>query len=178
MTRPDLTLYFSVLSRSFTARWMLEELGVPYRVETVDIRKGAQKAPEYLLLNPMGKVPTLTDGDAVVTETAAICLYLADRYGYGVLAPRIEDAERAAFLRWTVFSTAVLEPAYQTKAAGVDLPAYHHGWGDLDSALRTVRLALESGPGCSARPSPPPTWRSERRCQWVCTPGRFRPIRC
>jgi glutathione S-transferase len=80
----------------------------------------------------------------VVTETAAICLYLAGRYSYGVLAPRIEDAGRAAYLRWTVFSTAVLEPAYQTKTAS--LPAFHHGWGDLDAALRTVRSALEPGP--------------------------------
>ena len=144
MTQPDITLYGSIASRTFTARWMLEELGVPYRVEVVDIRSGAQKAPAYLKLNPMGKVPTLTDGAAVVTETTAICLYLADRYGYGALAPKVEAADRAAYLRWAVFSTAVLEPAYQTKTAG--LPAFHHGWGDLESALLTVRLALEPGP--------------------------------
>ena len=144
MTQPDITLYASVASRSFTARWMLEELGVPYRVHSVDIRNGEQKAPDYLRLNPMGKVPALTDGAAVVTETAAICLYLADRYGYGVLAPKVEAADRAAYLRWAVFSTAVLEPAYQTRTLG--LPAYQHGWGDLDSALRTVRQALEPGP--------------------------------
>lgn len=144
MTAPDLTLYASVASRSFTARWMLEELGVPYQVRAVDIRNGEQKSPDYLRLNPMGKVPTLTDGDHVVTETAAICLYLADRYGYGTLAPRVEDAGRAAYLRWAVFSTAVLEPAYQTKSLG--LSAFRHGWGDLDSALNTVRQALIPGP--------------------------------
>jgi len=144
MTQPDITLYASVASRSFTARWMLEELGVPYQVRTVDIRNGEQKSPDYLRLNPMGKVPTLTDGDQVVTETTAICLYLADRYGYGTLAPRVEEAGRAAYLRWAVFSTAVLEPAYQTKS--LDLSPFRHGWGDLDSALSAVRQALTPGP--------------------------------
>src|SRR6202000_2139454 len=121
------TLYASVASRSFTARWMLAELDLPHRVQVVDIRSGHQKAPDYLRLNPMGKVPTLTDGDAVVTETAAICLYLADRYSYGALAPKVDDPARAAYLRWAVFSTAVLEPAYQTKTLG--LSAFLHGWG-------------------------------------------------
>jgi len=144
MNAPDITLYGSIASRTFTARWMLEELGVAYRVHAVDIRAGEQKSPDYLRLNPMGKVPTLTDGELVVTETAAICLYLADRYGYGTLAPQVEDALRAAYLRWAVFSTAVLEPAYQTTALG--LPAFRHGWGDLDSALNTVRQALAPGP--------------------------------
>jgi len=89
-------------------------------------------------------VPTLTDGDAVVTETAAICLYLADRYGYGALAPKVDDPARAAYLRWAVFSTAVLEPAYQTKTLG--LSAFRHGWGDLDSVLASIRQALAKGP--------------------------------
>jgi glutathione S-transferase len=144
MPQPDITLYASIASRSFTARWILEELGLPYRVQVVDIRAGEQKAPDYLRLNPMGKVPTLTDGEAVVTETVAICLYLADRYGYGTLAPRIEDAGRAAYLRWAVFATAVLEPAYQTKT--LSLPAFSHGWGDLNSALGAARQVLEPGP--------------------------------
>ena len=100
---PDITLYFSPASRSFTARWMLEEIGVPYRVETIDIRKGDQKRPDYLRLNPMGKVPALTDGDVVVTENPAICMYLADRYAYGTLAPKIDASERGAYLRWMVF---------------------------------------------------------------------------
>ena len=144
MTTPDITLYGSIASRTFTARWMLGELGVPYRFEVVDIRSGGQKAPAYLRLNPMGKVPTLTDGAVVVTETAAICLYLADRYGYGRLAPKVDDDTRGAYLRWAVFSTAVLEPAWQTKTAG--LPAYQHGWGTLETALDTLRLAIEPGP--------------------------------
>jgi glutathione S-transferase len=144
MTQPDITLYASIASRSFTVRWMLAELDLPHRVVAIDIRAGQQKTPDYLKLNPMGKVPTLTDGDAVVTETVAICLYLADRYGYGGLAPKVEDPARAAYLRWAVFSTAALEPAYQTKTLG--LSAYRHGWGDLESALAAVRQALAPGP--------------------------------
>jgi glutathione S-transferase len=123
---------------------MLAELELPHRVQAVDIRAGQQKAPDYLQLNPMGKVPTLTDGDAVVTETVAICLYLADRYGHGRLAPKVDDPARAAYLRWAIFSTAVLEPAYQTKTLG--LSAYQHGWGDLESALAAVRQAITPGP--------------------------------
>ena len=89
---------------------MLGELGLEYAFETVDIRKGDQKRPEYLALNPMGKVPTLRDGDVVVTESVAICLYLADRYGYGTLAPRVDDPARGTYLRWSVFAGTVLEP--------------------------------------------------------------------
>jgi glutathione S-transferase len=144
MPTPDITLYASVASRSFTARWMLAELDLPHRVEVVDIREGAQKAPAYLRLNPMGKVPALTDGPVVVTETTAICLYLADRYGYGTLAPRVDDDARGAYLRWAVFSTSVLEPAWQTKTAG--LSPYRHGWGDLETALTAARYALTPGP--------------------------------
>src|ERR1700760_5077770 len=88
--RHGITLYHSPASRAFTAYWMLEELGVPFSVRTVDIRKGDQKTPDYLKLNPAGKVPTLTDGKVVVSENPAIAIYLADRYGYGTLAPRIE----------------------------------------------------------------------------------------
>jgi glutathione S-transferase len=91
-----ITLYHSPASRAFTAYWMLEELGVPFDVRTIDIRKGEQKHPDYLKLNPAGKVPTLTDGAVVVSENPAIAIYLADRYGYGTLAPRIEDPDRGA----------------------------------------------------------------------------------
>lgn len=134
----EIVLYRSVASRSFAAIWMLEELGAPYRMETVDIRSGAQKAPAYLRLNPMGKVPTLVVGDSVVTEVPAICLFLADRYGYGTLAPRIDDPDRAAYLRWMVFSTAVLEPATIIHELKLEAPSHHAGWGGYDDAVRTL----------------------------------------
>jgi glutathione S-transferase len=147
MAARGITLYHSPASRAFTAYWMLEELGVPFRVETVDIRKGEQKAPGYLKLNPAGKVPTLVDGEAVVSENPAICIYLADRYGYGTLAPRIEDARRGAYLKWIVYSTAVVEPVRALHSAGVQLPApspgeFGSGFGEFDDMLRVLRETL------------------------------------
>src|ERR1700712_2332459 len=105
-----ITLYHSPASRAFTAYWMLEELGVAFSVKTIDIRKGEQKQPAYLKLNPAGKVPTLTDGPVVVSENPAIAIYLADRYGLGALAPKIEDRDRGAYLKWMVYATAVVDP--------------------------------------------------------------------
>src|ERR1700722_5283822 len=95
----EIVLYRSVASRAFTAVWMLEELGLAWRSEMVDIRAGAQKSSAYLKLNPMGKVPTLLAGKKVVSENPAICIFLADRYGYGTLAPRIEHPDRGAWLK-------------------------------------------------------------------------------
>ena len=138
-----ITLYFSEASRSYVALWMLEELGIPFEIATVDIRKGEQKRPAYLAINPMGKVPALTDGPVTVSENPAICLYLADRYGYATLAPRIEDPERGAYLKWSVFSTAVLEPALATRELGSTLPAYQVGWGSYDAVVDVLTRQLE-----------------------------------
>ena len=143
----DITLYFSPFSRSYTARWMLEELGIRYRVATIDIRKGDHKRSEYLLVNPMGKVPALTDGEVLVTESPAICMYLADRYSYGTLAPRIEAPERGTYLRWMVFSTAVLEPTLITGPEAADAQtASARGWGNHADVMRTLHGALANGP--------------------------------
>src|SRR5258705_5018936 len=91
---PDITFYFSLASRSFTVRWMLEEIGVPYATVEVDISRQRQKEADYLRINPMGKVPALSDHGAVITESTAICLYLADRYSWGDLAPALDDPRR------------------------------------------------------------------------------------
>jgi glutathione S-transferase len=143
---PDITLYFSVASRSFTARWMLEELGVPYRVEDTDIRQRKHKRPEYQRINPMGKVLALTDHGVVITENPAICLYLADRYGYGTLAPRIEDADRGPYLRWMVFSTAVFEPAVWLNDPPDPVAASGRGWGEYETVCGIMEALLAKGP--------------------------------
>jgi glutathione S-transferase len=91
----------------------------------------------------MGKVPTLTDGPVTVSENPAICIYLADRYGYATLAPRIEDPERGAYLKWMVLSTAVVEPAISTRELGSKLPAYHVGWGSYDQMVDVLTRSLE-----------------------------------
>ena len=138
-----ITLYHSPNSRAFTAYWMLEELGLAFDIKTVDIRKGEQKAPEYLKLNPAGKVPTLTDGEVVVSENPAIAIYLADRYGYGTLAPKIEDRDRGAYLKWMVFSTAVVDPVATLHARKVDLPGADFGFGTFDDMVRVLVTTLK-----------------------------------
>ena len=140
--KPGITLYHSPASRAFTAYWMLEELGVPFEVKTVDIRKGEQKHPDYLKLNPAGKVPTLTDGAVVVSENPAIAIYLADRYGYGGLAPRIDDPDRGAYLKWMVFATAVVDPVASLHEAKIDLPGSGFSFGTFDDMVSVLRVAL------------------------------------
>ncbi|MFI4965132.1 MAG: glutathione S-transferase family protein [Caulobacterales bacterium] len=140
--RHGITLYHSPASRAFTAYWMLEELGVPFGVRTIDIRKGEQKAPAYLKLNPAGKVPTLTDGEVVVSENPAIAIYLADRYGYGTLAPKIDEAERGPYLKWIVFSTAVVDPVATLHEQKIDLPGFNFSFGAFDDMVQVLTGVL------------------------------------
>lgn len=142
-TKPAITLYHSPASRAFTAYWLLEELGVPFQVATVDIRKGDQKKKEYLKLNPSGKVPTLTDGKVVVSEGPAICIYLADRYGYGGLAPKIDDVDRGAYLKWMVYATAVLDPLLSLHPKHIDLPGAETGFGAFDDMVEVLTKTLK-----------------------------------
>src|SRR5678810_707882 len=127
-----ITLYHSPGSRAFIAYWLLEEIGVAFDVKTVDISKGEQKKPDYLKLNPAGKVPTLTDGKVVVSENPAIAIYLADRYSYGQLAPKIEDPDRGAYLKWMVFSTAVVDPVASLHVQDIDLPGHGVSFGTFE----------------------------------------------
>src|SRR3954465_13846414 len=106
----SIVLFHHPFSRAAGVVWMLEEVGVPYELRHVDIMKGAQKEKDFLALNPMGKLPTLVDGDVVVTESAAIGLYLADRYAYGKLSPKVDDPKRGTYLRWSLFAPSVVEP--------------------------------------------------------------------
>ncbi len=142
-TKRGITLYHSPGSRAFIAYWLLEELGVSFDVKTVDIRKGEQKEPAYLKLNPSGKVPTVTDGKVVVSENPAICIYLADRYGYGGLAPRIEDADRGAYLKWMVYSTAVVDPLISLHPKHIDLPGPATGFGAFDDMVDVLTNTLK-----------------------------------
>jgi len=138
-----ITLYHSPASRAFIAYWMLEEIGVPFDVKTVDIAKGEQKRPDYLKLNPAGKVPTLTDGKVVVSENPAIAIYLADRYSYGQLAPKIEDPDRGPYLKWMVFSTAVLDPVASLHEQHIDLPGGATGFGSFDDVTPVLVAGLK-----------------------------------
>jgi glutathione S-transferase len=121
---------------------MLEEIGIPYELHYVDIAAGEQKKPDILALNPMGKLPVLKDGDTVVTESAAIGLYLADKYSYGTLAPRVDDPARAAYLRWSFFAPSVIEPAASTKVSGWSVKESQVGWGNYDAMIAAMESAL------------------------------------
>ena len=141
-----LTLLHHPYSRAATAVWMLEEVGQPYELRWVDMFAGAHKAPDILALNPMGKLPILLDGDIVVTEGAAIALYLGDRYAPGRLAPALDDPRRAAYLRWTMFAPSVVEPGTAAKAADWSFKPSQMGWGDYDAMLKTIDHAVGKGP--------------------------------
>lgn len=137
-----LILYHHPFSRAANAVWMLEELEMPYELRYVDLAAGAQKAPDILALNPMGKLPILADGDQVVTESAAIALYLGDRYAYGRLAPRVDDPQRGTYLRWSFFAPSVIEPGAMAKAAGWTVKEGQAGWGSHDAMLTAMERAV------------------------------------
>lgn len=103
-------LYHSPQTRSIRPRWLLEELGVPYDLETLDMAKQDHKRAEYMKIHPHGAVPALVDDDVVMFESAAICMYLADKYRDKQLAPALGSPERAAYYQWIVYSIATLEP--------------------------------------------------------------------
>jgi glutathione S-transferase len=138
-----ITLYHHPYSRAANTLWMLEELGVPYELSFVDIMKGGQKSPEMLALNPMGKVPVVKDGDVVVTESAAIGLYLADRYALGKLAPATDDPARGTYLRWSLFAPPVFEPGMSAKSAGAEFKPGQVGWGAYESMISAMQSAIE-----------------------------------
>jgi glutathione S-transferase len=106
-----ITLYYAPNTRATRVAFLLEELGVPYERQTIDLAAGENKLPAHLAVHPHGLVPALRDGDTVVFETAAICLYLADRFPEGGLAPAPGSPARAAYYQWAVYSVATLEPA-------------------------------------------------------------------
>ena len=142
----SLTLYYHPYSRAAGTLWALEEAGVACDLQVVDIMKGEQKQPKLLALNPMGKLPTLQDGDVVVTEAAAICLYLADRYAPGRLAPALDDPRRGTYLRWSFFAPSVIEPAVMAKTGGWTYREGAAGWGNYDTMLAATESALAKGP--------------------------------
>ncbi|MEH6491452.1 glutathione S-transferase family protein [Halopseudomonas sp.] len=143
-----LTLYTNAQSRGRIAHWMLEETGTPY--ETVWVAYGAEmKSPEYLAINPMGKVPALVHGAAVVTECAAICAYLADRFPANHLAPAVDDPRRANYLRWLFFAAGPLETAVTAKNLGWEVPegsSRMAGFGSYADTLNALEIALQPGP--------------------------------
>jgi glutathione S-transferase len=122
--------------------WMLEELGEPYAVQQLDLRAGDQRKPDFLAVNPMGKVPALDDGGTIVTEVSAICCYLADAYPQAGLAPPVHDKLRGPYLKWLFYVPSCVEPAVLDKAMNRPPPPRSTaGWADYDTVLEVLRSA-------------------------------------
>ena len=139
----ELVFYTNPQSRGRTARWMLEEVGQPYRTEIVAYGP-AMKSPEYLAINPMGKVPALRHGDTIITETAAICAYLADAFPEAQLAPLINNRQRGSYYRWLFFAAGPFEAAVFNKAMGFEVPPERRGTSGYGS-YGAVLDVLERG---------------------------------
>ncbi len=139
-------LYYAPRSRSFTALWLLEEVGRPYERVLTDISKGDQKKPDYLAINPMGKVPALEDGEARLGEAAAICAYVADRCPEAGLAPALDDPRRGRYLYWLFFAPSCIEPAITQIFAKVEMRPFTAGWGEATQVFDVLENALEQGP--------------------------------
>lgn len=135
-------LHHHPFSRAASVVWMLEEVGIDYELRFVDLMAGAHKTPEMLALNPMGKLPILEDDGLVVTESAAIGLYLADRYAAGRLAPALDDPARGTYLRWSLFAPSVIEPGSAAKGAGWKFKEPQAGWGNYECMLTAMESAL------------------------------------
>jgi glutathione S-transferase len=143
-----LTLYHAAPSRSSIIRWMLEEIGEPYEVQLLSLSKGDNRAPDYLAVNPMGKVPALRHGDAVITEAAAICAYLADEFPRVKLNVPIGDPRRGPYLKWLFFGPSCIEPAMMDRAFPRKEEARRAalGYGDFGTVINVVADAVARGP--------------------------------
>jgi glutathione S-transferase len=143
---PEIVFYHAPQSRSLIAHWMLEELGQPYRFHLLNLKKGEHKKPDYLAINPMGKVPAIRHGNTVVTEAAAICAYLADAFPDAGLAPRPGDQRRGPYFRWLFYGPSCLEPAIIDRMANRPAaPSGMLGYGDYDTVMDVVAKAVSSG---------------------------------
>ncbi|MBB1061436.1 glutathione S-transferase family protein [Marilutibacter spongiae] len=138
-----LTLYTHPESRGVVARWMLEETGQSYRTEYLEYGT-TMKAPEYLAINPMGKVPAIRHDTTVVTENAAICAYLADAFPAAGLAPPSGSRERGDYYRWLFFVAGPLEAAVLAKLGGATLEPRSAGFGSLEDVLATLDALVSS----------------------------------
>jgi glutathione S-transferase len=139
----DLIFYTNPMSRGRIVRWMLEEIGQPYETVILDYASSL-KGPEYLAINPMGKIPAIKHGDTVVTEGAAICAYLADAFPEAGLAPPV--AERGDYYRWLFFGAGPVEAAVTARSLGFEPKPEQKrtaGFGDLADTLNALETAVK-----------------------------------
>jgi glutathione S-transferase len=140
----DLIFYTNPMSRGRIVRWMLEEVGEPYQTKIMDYAT-TLKSPEYLAVNPMGKVPAITHGGVVVTEAAAICAYLADAFPARGLAPPLGDKRRGTYFRWLFFGAGPVEQATSVRSLGIEIQPEQKrmmGFGDQSDMLNGLESAI------------------------------------
>jgi glutathione S-transferase len=141
----DLVFYTNPMSRGRIVRWMLEEVGIAYHTEILDYGT-TMKSPDYLAINPMGKVPAIRHGETVVTECAAICAYLADAFPDAGLSP--PPGERGAYYRWLFFAAGPLEAAVTNHTLGMEPPEDKRGmvgYGSYEAVMDTLEYAVAGG---------------------------------
>ena len=144
---PHITFFHAPHTRSGATRALFEELGVDYELHALDFKAGEQRQPAYLAINPMGKVPAIRHGDALITEQPAVFLYLADLYPAAQLAPPLGDPLRGPYLRWMVYYGSCFEPAVLDKSIQREpLSPTACAYGDYDTMLKTLTDQLEKGP--------------------------------
>jgi glutathione S-transferase len=146
MTSDRLDFYYAPHSRANVTLYLLEELGVPYTLHAMNLYAGDQRKPEYMAINPMGKVPAIRHAGALVTEQVAIIIYLGDLFKEKGLAPQMGDPLRGPYLRWLVFYAACLEPAGADRALKREpgKPSMMP-YGDFDTTVKTVTDQLDRG---------------------------------
>jgi len=144
----EVVLYYNPMSRARIVHWMLEEAGAPYRMELVSFDKGEQKKPAFLAINPMGKLPAIVHRGVAVTESSAICAYLADAFPAAGLAPPVTSPERGAYYRWMFFGAACIDPAMLDRMMQRPAPPRPsaNGYGCYEDTMNALEKALSPGP--------------------------------
>ena len=146
-----ITLFWCPQTRASRILWLLEEMSEPFEVELIDIRKPeSRNNPEFLAASPMGKVPAIMDstpnGTIRMADSAAIALYLSDRYPAAGMAPAPDDPSRGDYLYWMTFTPGVIEPAMMERFTGMEISKSTSGWGDFDTMIEVLVAGLENGP--------------------------------
>lgn len=142
-----INLYWCPKTRASRALWLVEEIGQPFEIIEIDIRDPDSRANEaFREASPMGKVPALSDGPVKLADSAAIGIYLADRYPGAGLAPAIDHPDRGRYLFWMTFTPGVIEPAMSEKFNGWEVNPSQSGWGSFELMIDTLRAGLEPGP--------------------------------
>jgi glutathione S-transferase len=144
----EIVFYHNPMSRARMVHWMLEEVGAPYRIELVDLQKAEQKKPAFLAVNPMGKLPAIMHRGTVVTETGAICAYLADAFPAAELAPRRDEPIRGTYLRWMFFGAGCVDSALIDRMLARPTPERTSalGYGRYEDLIATLETAITPGP--------------------------------